>query len=328
MGTRSGDSSSGSSVRRIAGSFLAGLVAIGVVAIAAIDSSRFVLAAVLSPAVGGAVSGFFARGRRRLGTVLGMLLGLTVMISSFALFGYWLANAPPMTGGAGLGIAALFLIVVVVGLLAILFGGLGGLLGATLRSELDRAPRTGAVEEREDTADSGRFGDSGSADVTVDSRPEAERPTVGSSDRDADDRTVGSSDRDADDRTVGSSDRDADDRTADDRRPITNVMVGSALSTVIFFVPGSPFIGGVATGYLEQAGWRRGAVLGAVSGLVATPLVLAVLVLLAVAVFFVFAGVFVDYLPWLAALLAAYFVVLSAVGGAIGGALSSPRTNG
>ncbi|WP_254521522.1 DUF5518 domain-containing protein [Natrinema caseinilyticum] len=302
MGSRSVDRSSGPAVRRLVGSSLLGLVVIGVVAVAALASSRIVLAAVVPPAVGSAVAAFFARCRRRFGAVLGVLLGLTVAVGSVAFFVTWLETQPTTTGGAGLGIAALFLAVIVVGLLAIIFGGLGGLLGAVLRRELERSARTNAADERDDSADSERAGDRIPTATTDGVHSSNDRSTRSRSGRNA-------------------SDRDAE--SVADRYSIAPVLIGSALSTAIFFVPGSPFVGGVATGYLERSGWRRGALLGAASGVIATSLTLIVIVLITVAVLFVFAGAFVDYLPWTAALLTAYFVILSAVGGAVG-ALVSP----
>lgn len=271
--------------------------------VAGVGVSSLSIVAVLSPVVGGTVAGFLARGDRIVGSVLGGLVGLTVAVGAVAGFVYLVVNAPPMTGGAGVGIVLLFLGVCAFGVLAVLFAALGGLFGATIRRELNR-PRQRST----------------GAKPAASRGPDARAPPSSGENR-------ADGDRIGEDHADGDPTEDAHIAVASrDRRPsLTNVLIGAGLSVVVFFVPGSPLLGGGVAGSLERRGWRRGALLGSLAGVVATLLALLVVVLVSVPAFFLLFGMLFDLLPWLTVLFGVYFGVLSTIGGAIGGAISSPE---
>lgn len=293
-------------------------------AVAGAGVSSLSIVAVLSPVVGGTVTGFLARGGRIAGSVLGGVVGLTVAVVAVGGFVYLVVTAPPTTGGAGVGIVVLFLGVCVFGVLAVLFAALGGLFGAAIRGELDRSRQRSTGAEPVAPRGPGARAPTASADSTVEDHVAVDRIDENHADgerTDEDHADAGPADHDRAAVDPGVEDHVA---ASSDRRPsLTNVLIGAGLSVVVFFVPGSPLLGGGAVGLLERRGWRRGALLGALAGVVATLLALLVVFLVSIPAFFLLLGAFFDLLPWLTVLFGAYFGVLSTVGGAIGGAISS-----
>jgi hypothetical protein len=118
-------------------------------------------------------------------------------------------------------------------------------------------------------------------------------------------------------------------------KTFTNALLGAIATVVLSFVPFSPILGGGIAGYLQRGTRSEGAKVGALSGVVATIPVVAV-VLLAVSIFTIvpagsdvlglaIGGLVLGLVVFLVAGL--YTVALGALGGYLGAYLAEDRTN-
>lgn len=121
--------------------------------------------------------------------------------------------------------------------------------------------------------------------------------------------------------------RSIDGATTDGRNPFVDALIGAAVTVVLSFLPLSPALGGGVSGYLHGG---RGAVVGALSGLLsALPLLFVLYVLfgvfsLALGTMGAPGGGVVVWivLTLVAVAVALYAVALGAVGGIVGEALA------
>lgn len=101
------------------------LVSLAII-LAAISSNM--LFALIAPVVGGTIAGCFSRGYLLLGTVTGFTTG--TLVAAAILGQTWiLITNMPMTGGAGLAAAIIFLLGVVAAVTSVGFAVIGGFLG-------------------------------------------------------------------------------------------------------------------------------------------------------------------------------------------------------
>lgn len=107
---------------------------------------------------------------------------------------------------------------------------------------------------------------------------------------------------------------------------LVNALIGAVVGLLLFFLPFSPALGGGVAGYLQNRGTRDGVTVGALSGLFAA--IPGAVVLTVFLGFFAVVGVTAPragllgfgFLFLLVALaVAAYTVLLGALGGAVGG---------
>lgn len=111
---------------------------------------------------------------------------------------------------------------------------------------------------------------------------------------------------------------------------LVNAIVGAVAGLLLFFVPFSPVIGGAVAGYLQREDYEQGAIVGALSGVLAA--IPGALLVTAVAVFFTLgigvAGAGASIVGFLLIFLlitlgvALYTVALGAIGGVVGAYLA------
>lgn len=110
---------------------------------------------------------------------------------------------------------------------------------------------------------------------------------------------------------------------------LVNALLGAVVSTVLFFLPFSPLLGGLFAGYLEGGDRGDGLKVGAIAGaIVVVPLLLLVLFLVGAGSLFLLGGlplrigalgvVGLVVLLFLVGVIAVYTVGLSALGGWLG----------
>lgn len=283
----------------------AGIVVVVAAALVGIGTSWPL--ALLAPTLGGVAAGYLVRGGRWAGAVAGVVACGAVAVGALTAYVGWLASLAPAAGGAGLGLALVFLAILAGGVLGTVFGGVGGMLGAALRGELARGDRRGEVAHDDRRRTGGEKLDDGRPVREANRERNEPEPWPG------DDAAVRSRTSTSDEPGVERAGRGTS---------ATSVLLGGGIAIAVAFLPLSPVLGGAVTGYLERVPPRRGAALGAAAGVVATVLALAALVLLSLPAFFLLTEALVQLLPQLTALFAGYFVGFGAVGGALGGAIA------
>ena len=112
-----------------------------------------------------------------------------------------------------------------------------------------------------------------------------------------------------------------------------HALIGAVVTVVTAFIPFSPALGGGVAGYLHQGTDREGLRIGALSGVIASVPLLAILGLVVIVVVFGMAVTGEIALPLfvvaillvIALFVVSYTVVLSAVGGLVGAAIADSR---
>ena len=261
----------------------------------------------LAATLGGATAGYVARGGRLLGAVVGFLASVLVAAATVAAYLYVVSTLPP-TPGVGMAVGWGFLLVVAGGVVTILCGTIGGVVGAAVR----RKRRVPDVPERPDARPNPRS----SRDVTAGTgHPVADVTSVDAADG-------------HDGAALESRKPDASRYTSTDRSPATNVLVGGVVTAVLFFVPFSPLLGGAVTAYLEGCDRRRGALLGAAAGAVATALPALALLVVSLPVTAAGPVAALGFVSPVVTELGLYVVGFAAIGGAIGGTLFGSDRSG
>lgn len=140
-------------------------------------TESLVVCGILGPTLGGVVAGWLSKGGRLAGSAVGIGNGLLVAVGGIVAYVLVLQSVEPTTGGAGLGFAFLLLMVVAGGVLAVLFGGIGGLIGAVIAENGTESAANGSgasSADRDAAPTPNRKGSIVEADTTGASR----RPTA------------------------------------------------------------------------------------------------------------------------------------------------------
>lgn len=143
----------------------------------------------------------------------------------------------------------------------------------------------------------------------------------------------------SDGETVGKGDGDRDQpgetgHAGRSRGPVVNALIGAVVTVVTVFVPFSPVLGGGVAGYLQRGGDREGLRVGALSGLIASVPVLAIVGVIIMVGFFGVAVTGEVAIPlalvaitlFVSLFVIGYTVVLSAIGGFAGAAIANTWT--